>query len=230
MTMRRTIQYRVIAIVAAAALLAGCASQERPEEKFSGYLGSYSNLKEVPGSHGTRYRWVSPELNPKNYHAVLIPDVVFYPAPQPTARVSRQTLDEIQKYTTTALRRATAQKTKIVDTPGKGVVVLKVAITAVVSKERGLAPYQYVPIAFVVTTASRAATGTPEVAKLIMEAQAADSTTGVILGEAVRTGTGKELAKATSGEKVVTLSHLKPLIDAWARDVVENTNQFVAPR
>ena len=228
--MRRDIYYRLAAITAAAALLAGCATQEPPMDKFSGYLGSYSGLQEVPGSHGTRYRWVSPELNPKKYHAVLIPDVVFYPEPQPTARVSQQTLDEIQKYATTALRRATAQKTKVVNTPGKGVVVIKVAITAVAHQEKGLAPYQYVPIAFVVTTASRAATGTPDEAKLIMEGQATDSLTGVILGKAVRTGTGKELAKAASGEKVVTLADLQPLIDAWARDVVEQTNQFVAPR
>jgi len=228
--MRRTIQYHLVAITAAAALLAGCASEEPARERFSGYLSNYSDLREVPGSHGTGYRWVSPELNPKNYHAILVTGLVFYPEPQPTARVSRQTLDEIKEYATSALRQAVAQKTKLVDTPGKGVVVFKAAITAVVSQEKGLAPYQYIPVALVATTVSRAATGTPEEAKLVIEGQAVDSTTGVILGKLVRTGTGKELARATSGEKVVTLGDLKPLIDAWARDIFENTNQFVAPR
>ncbi len=230
--MRQAIRFKLIGIAATTALLAGCAAQEPAPREFSGYLGSYSNMQEIPTGDSSEktFRYVSPKLTPDNYHAAIVTDVVFYPEPQPTAKVTQQTLDEIEKYATTALRREVAEKVRVVNRPGKGVVTIKVAITAVAAKEAGLAAYQYVPVAFVVTMAARGAEGTPEDAKLVVEGQIIDSASGQVLGKVVRTGTGKKLAKAAGGERVVTLADVKPLIDKWASDFSKNLNQFVRAR
>jgi Protein of unknown function (DUF3313) len=79
----------------------------------------------------------------------------------------------------------------VVDRPGPGVARLKVAITGVAGEKEGLKPYQIIPVAFVITMASRGVSGTPEEAKLVVEAKATDSLTGTTLLKVVRVGTAR---------------------------------------
>ena len=229
--MRQAIRFKLIGIAAAAVLFAGCASQA-PKQEYSGFLNDYSNLQPVPDSQmGTLLRWASPKATPANYSGVMIPEVQFYPRSEPTAHVSQATLDGIRNYTTEAVRRAAATKTRVVSAPGKGIAKVQLAITGVASEKSGLAAYQYVPIAFVVTMAKRGVEGTPEDAKLVVEGLVTDSVTGEVIGKVVRVGTGKELAKATgSGEREVTVNDVKPLVDAWADDLTKNFGKFFGPK
>lgn len=231
--MRQAIHFKLIGVAAAALLFAGCASEAPKSGEFSGFLGNYSDLKPVPeGSNmGTLSRWASPKLTPSNYKAVMIPDVQYYPRSEPSAHVSQATLDGIRNYTTEALRRSAGEKTRVVSAPGKGVAKVQIAITGIASEKAGLAAYQYVPVAFVVTMASRGVTGTPEDAKLVVEGLVTDSVSGEILGKVVRVGTGKELARAAGGgEREVKVDDVKPLLDAWADDVTKNFGQFFGPK
>ena len=228
--MRKAIHYKLIGIAAAAALIAGCAGQEAPEKgEFSGFLGSYSDMKEVSGEGlGTLFRWASPKLNPSNYSAVMIPPVQYYPKAEPTAQVSQETLDAIRNYSTETLRRAAGEKVRVVDSPGRGVATIQAAITGVKPAKEGLHAYQYVPIAFVVTMAKRGASGDPEQAKIVAEVMVTDSVSGEVIGKVVRVGTGKQLAAATGGtEKVITLDDVKPIFDNWAEQTVANLPKFV---
>lgn len=227
--MRRASEYRLIRIAAAATLIAGCASEAPKPSQISGFLGNYSNMTEIPAPEGQEaFRWVSPKLTPSNYDAVMIPGVQFYPRAEPTAQLSQGTLDAIGNYATTSFVRAAEEKIRVVTNPGPGVVKVSVAITGVKTAEKGLAVYQYVPIAFVVTMAKRGVAGAPEQAKIVTEILATDSLTGEVLGKGIRIGTGKELAEATGGvEKVITLDDVKPVIDSWANLVVGHATQFI---
>ena len=186
------------------------------EEGDSGFLRDYSRLQESKGDKGGTVRaWTSPKLAPDNYNAVLFDPPAFYPEPRPTEQVSAETLQQILAYAKDAIRRElTAKGVKIVDQAGPGVVRIQWALTGVAAEDEGLAPYQFVPIAFVATMASRAATGTPQRALIIGEAEITDSVTGQLLALRVRVGTGERLAKAIESSKgVVTLDSLKPLLD-----------------
>jgi hypothetical protein len=229
MSMRQGSCFKLIGIAAAAALIAGCASETPKPDQFSGYLGNYSDMHEVSGAGlGTLFRWASPKLNPSNYNAVMIPPVQYYPRAEPNAQLSQQTLDAIRNYTTETLRRAAGEKVRVVTSPGRGVAKIQAAITGVKAAEQGLAAYQYIPIAFVVTMAKRSASGTPEDAKIVAEVMVTDSVSGEIIGKVVRVGTGKELAEATGGtEKVITLDDVKPIFDNWAEQTVQNITNFV---
>jgi len=226
--MRRITFSSLFAIAAATALLAGCASNAPTKENYSGYLGSYQDLKEVEGPEGEKFlRYTSPMFTPANYHAVMIEKVEFYPKPEPTEQLSQETIDKIGSYLTDTLRQKIGEKVKVEDRPDPGVVKLNVAITGVAGEKEGLKPYQIIPVAFVITMASRGVSGTPEEAKLVVEARATDSITGTTLLKVVRVGTGEGLEKNTEGERMISLESVKPLIDRWAEEVAATATTFV---
>jgi hypothetical protein len=235
--MQRASFSQLFAMVAAAALITGCSSAPTKKD-YSGYLGDYSDLKEAKTPGGVEVmRYVSPKFTPANYHAVIVQKVQFYPKPEPTDQLSQQTIDEIGNYMNTAVREKIAAKVQVVDTPGPGVANLRWAITGVAPDKMGLKPYQVIPIAFVVTMISRGVAGTPEEAKIVVEAEVTDSVSKEILLKVVRAGTGEELKKTPQetqeGKKEireVTLDSVKPLIDKWAEGVAEGATQFVKPK
>jgi len=200
------------------------------QDQNSGFLRDYARLEETLEAGGATVRgWVSPQFTPENYNAVLLDPLVFYPEPRPSEKVSAEVLQQILDYANSQLRQALGKRFTMADQAGPGVARLRIAITSVAAKKEGLKPYQLVPLAFVVTMASRAAEGTPQKAAIVVESEATDSTTGKLLGERVRTGTGERLAKI--GEKdVITLDTVKPLIDELTAAAFPNLSQFVKPR
>jgi len=225
--MRTTIS-RLLAVAVAAALAAGCAGNVPTKEDYSGYLGNYQDLKEVKGPNGEKFlRYTNPMFTPANYSAVMIDKVEFYPKPEPTEQLNQETIDQIGSYLTDTLRQKIGEKVKVEDRPDPGVVKLNVAITGVAGEKEGLKPYQIIPVAFVITMASRGVSGTPEEAKLVVEARATDSITGTTLLKVVRVGTGEGLEKNTEGERMISLESVKPLIDRWAEEVAATATTFV---
>lgn len=213
----------VAATLAPAALFAGSSD--------SGYLKDYSQLKSAKDTNGQSFkRWVSPKLTPDLYKAVIIEPVTLFPEPKGDEKVSAETLASVATYMTEAMKQQLGQNIKLVDQPGPGVARVKTALTAVDSGKRGLKVYQLVPVALVVTTVKRAATGAPVDATLAVETEIADSVSGEPLLRAVREATVKDVPANEAGEKAVTLDVLKPQIDRWAAGAAGNTTTLVAAK
>jgi len=197
---------RLIVIVAICGAVAACATSGGER---SGFLGDYSKLapeKDAMGEPVLRY--VSPKLAPGAYTKVLIDPVQFHPAPQPSESVDESTLTAIRNYIDKGLRDGMSAKIPLASGPGPGVIRIRPAITAVASETTDLKPYQYIPIAFIVTSA----VGRSKQAAIQMEIEAIDSVTSERLGAAVRQGAG---AKLESNEQKLTLEHVRPLLDKW---------------
>jgi hypothetical protein len=217
-------------VIGTSLLLAGYGSAGAEEQQYSGFLSDYSGLEKTKDPLGQPLlRMVSPRFTPANYHALIIEPVQLYPEPQPTERVSQATLDEIAQYINSELKSQLAELVQITDTAGPGVARLRIAITAVGEKTEGLKPYQFIPVALILTTASRAVSGTPDQATLNIESEVTDSVNGGRLMVGVRQGTGERLEKAVEGVKVVTLDTLKPLIDDWIKGVTEEAGKYMKP-
>lgn len=228
--MKRITSKKLIAIAIACEILAGCAGRTLKPEEQSGYLKDYSDVTETRDANGSAvYRYINPKLDREHYHAVLIEPTVYYPNPEPTEQLTRSTMDEIVGYLDNSLRQTIGEKVKVVDTPGPGVVRLHVAITALVPEKKGLAPYQFIPIAFVVAMGTRAVAGQPEEARLVIESRGTDSISGETLFKGVRIGTGDSLRKV-EGKRVVELEDVKPLIDKWARGVSAQVTSMAKAR
>lgn len=211
---------------AVALLVAGCASTP---VHHSGFLSDYSKLKEQEAIAGGKAMvFLSPDFTPQRYNALIIEPVQFYPEPQPSAGVSMETLNQIQNYTTQTLRQKFGQKVRLVDSPGPGVVRWRIAFTAVGDEKRELKPYQYVPVALIVTGAKAAAQGgLPHDATIALENEAVDSVTKQPLYMAVRGGTGERVKEDAEGKFQVSLESLKPLIDNWTDHAAKDINKFI---
>jgi len=213
-------------------LLAGCATTY--EGPHSGFLPAedYSLVhKESAPAGGDRYAYVSEKFTPANYHALILEPLQFYPAPEPNQFVTSDTLREIQTYANEQLHSKVGAKVRLVDTPGPGVARWKIAITAAGAEKRALKPYQYVPIALVLTGAKAAVQGgLPVDSTIALETEVVDSVTKATLAVVVRGGTGEEVEKNDQGQQVVTLTDLKKLIDAWTDSAAEQITKFVSPK
>jgi hypothetical protein len=204
-----------IALCVGSFLLAGpVAAQEKAAKSMeSGFLGGgYSKLKEAESASGLKVkRWIAPEMKAGTYEFVLLEPNIFYPQPRSTDQVSEQTLKEINAYFDEAVRRELGGLFQFAREPGPKTLRLKTAITSVASKDMGLKPYQLLPIAFIATGGK-----TTKQAAIAAEYEVQDTDTGKVVAIGMREGTGVELKSAT--EKL-TLAHVKPVIDAWAKDV-----------
>jgi len=203
-----------VALCAAiAAGIGGCATdgastaQKVSDGKHSGFLGDYSQLSEQKDAAGeTVLRYVNPKATGGKYQRVLLDPIQYYPAPQPTAQVQMKTLNDIRNFMDNALRKGFGARIPLATEPGPGVLRLRFAITAVGTEEAALKPYQYIPIAFLVT----AATGRAEDAKIAVEIEAVDSMTGERMGAAVREGRGAQLKG-----KELTLADVQAQLAKW---------------
>jgi hypothetical protein len=230
--MKKAVAGKLGIIVIGAILGAGpVANAIAQDQKDSGFLRDYSRLQETQDSAGKTVRaWTSPKLAPDNYNAIMLDPLIFYPEPRPSERVSAQALDQILNYTNDVLRQSMGARFKLVNTPGPGVARIRAAFSSVGSKEEGLKPYQYIPLAFLVTTASRAASGTPHQAFIIVEVEITDSVSGQLLGSRVRVLTGEGLAKAVGEKDPITLQLVKPVLDAGAKNAFPELSKYIKPK
>ena len=214
--------------IAAALTLAACATPPYDGPR-SGFLpdSDYSKLKKQPApGGGDRYVYVSDTFEPYNYGALIVEHLQFYPEPQPSDHVTLETLNQIRSYADLAVRTKLGQKVKLVDQAGPGVARLRLGITAVGEKQRPLKPYQYVPVALVITGGvALAQGGRPHDATIAFESELTNSVSKQPLLVVVRGGTGERVQSNEQDQHVVTLDDLKPLIDAWTdAAAVEVTN------
>lgn len=197
--------------------MAGCASSVPQPGEYSGFLSDYSRLKPAKSESGVDVmRWLDPQLDLSRYASVYIEPTQFYPKPQATVKIPDSTLRGISDYYNQALRRELGKSMPLSNGAGPGVLVMRVAITAVSSKTEGLKPYEYVPVALVAAAVSTGAGIRDQQTTLGTEAQFLDGANGKVLAEVVRKGSGKPLA---NDSQVMQASDVKSVIDGWAADV-----------
>ena len=142
----------------------GCVSQVAQQEQYSGFLGNYQGLEEqTTPSEQKVLRWVSPGFDPRAYSTVVFRQMELYPSPQPTARVSLKTLQDLQLMASNSVKTAFARRYAIVPYPqlaptNSRSLILQAAITHVSANNEGMHWYEVVPIGAIVG-ATQAATG-----------------------------------------------------------------------
>lgn len=203
-------------------LLAGCTSQVTQEQQYSGFLPSYEGLQELKSPTGQPVmRWVAPGFAPDAYSTVVFNGLQFYPAPQPNERVNRQTLQELQAYTSANVKSVLEEKYRVVPAmkdvrPGKRTLILRAAITGVTATSEGMRWYEIVPVAAVVG-ATEAATGhRDQNTELFIEAEFIDAASGLPVLKVVRKVFGETLKNAS---QPITAENFKAAIRGMTSDM-----------
>lgn len=213
-----------ISVAVSGLLLAGCTSKVATKEQYSGFLPNYNNLQETTSPGGQKVlRWVAPGFDPHAYDAVVFNKLELYPAPKPNERVSQETLQELQAFTSagTKNKNVLAQKYRVVNSleavpAGSRALVMHAAITGVSAANEGMRWYEVVPIAAAVG-ATQVATGhRTQDTELFIEADFVDAATGAPVVKVVRKVFGESLRNSS---QPVTANDFKAAITGLTNDL-----------
>ncbi|QXI09365.1 DUF3313 domain-containing protein [Pseudomonas zeae] len=197
--------------------MVGCSSKTVDPKEYSGFLKDYSQLKEAKSPSGAEVmRWIDPKVDVRKFTSVYIEPTQLYPKPQPTAKISQQTLNGITSYYDQALKREIGKDLPLAAGPGPGVIVVRAAITAVSSSTEGLHAYEVIPIALVAAAVSTASGIRDQETTLATEAVFLDGANNKVVAQVVRKGTGKPLE---NDSQAMSTNDVKPVIDGWASDL-----------
>lgn len=243
--------------LAMAALLTGCAADQSAlgngttitasdptRMTRSGFLSDYARLKPTKWGDGIQC-WSEPNLKASNYNKVLISRIVVSIAPskdkEKDITVDPSDLKALTDYFYDAMVKSLKSQMEIVDKPGPGVVVMRIALTDLVpTAVKDSIAGTLIPYAFVVEASSGSATGrpagsTPYMGETGMEMQFRDGVTGAVLAECRDTEIGRKYA-ADMNQGVVGAaqtwaggylnsfqqwSYAKNAFDKWAKLVAQ---------
>jgi hypothetical protein len=198
-------------------LLSGCANKEMVNSaEKSGFLGSYSDLKEDKKYEGSM-SWKAPDADFKKYNSVMIAPVLIQHNIAPADVTADQTAlyQQMSQYLTQGAKEAVANSSnyKLVDAPSPTTMKLELALSAVAVTSDDLKAYQFVPVALVLTGVKRAIDSGAAV-RALGQAKLVDSESGKPLYRIMSLKKGSDIK--TSGVKV-TFADVKPALDAWIK-------------
>ncbi|WP_413529139.1 DUF3313 domain-containing protein [Rahnella inusitata] len=204
------------ALITGALLLAGCTNHVTQADKYSGFLGDYSNLKEKKLPSGTPVlRWIDPSFKASNYSYLMYEPIKFYPEPQPTAQISKETLQGVLDYANSRMKPAMAEHLQLTDHAGPRTLIFKGAITGVNTSAEGLQFYEVIPVALVIAGTETATGHRTRDTEVYFEGELIDASTGKSVFKVVRKGFGKQVSNDT---QKVTANDLKVVVDGLAND------------
>ena len=158
----------------------------------SGFLTDYARLKPTKWGDGMQC-WSEPNLKASNYNKILVSRIAVSLAPakdqDKNATIDPSDLKTLTDYFHEALIKSLKPQMQIVDQPGPGVVVMRVALTDLVPTHvKESIAGTLIPYAFVAEASSGSATGrpagsTPYLGETGMEMQFRDGVTGTVLAE-----------------------------------------------
>ena len=198
------------------ALLTGCASTEQAKKvETSGFLGDYSKLQ--PGGEGKALlHYVKPGVDFKKYNRILFPNVEIWGTPD--SKLKDVPAEDLQRLATSLhgfMKQELAKDYTFVDTPGPGVMRLRVALTEAGKSNMAMrAMTTIVPQARLLSGVKKMATGTESwVGSAGIEGELSDSQTGEVLAQAVdkRSGT-----KSLEGLSTDPWSDMDKIFQFWA--------------
>lgn len=187
----------------------------------SGFLEDYSRLKEA-GSLRHRYLAYQAPDNPASTSVALYIKPMFaYPVGAAFPEVDPDVVRQSLNYANQVLRHKLASKMTLVDDPEQSTVKVEVALTDVSAQAEGKTVLDLVPLRLITNLAKTASSGKAMEAVARMEFRLMDSKTQKIRYESVHSQTGKSLGRAEKSGAPLDFSALKPAIDAWASNIVE---------
>ncbi|KAE9644836.1 DUF3313 domain-containing protein [Pseudomonas sp. PB103] len=194
--------------------LSACSNQK---VEHTGFLHDYSVLSERQSPSGQPLlAWVSPALARARYTQVYLAPSQFYPSAEPTERIPLSTLAGVTDYYDAALRLELGKVLHLVNQPGPDTLVVRPAITQVATSTQGLRFYEWLPVTLVAAGVSTAAGIRDQDSEVATEVSFEDGSTGEVIAEVVRKGTGVALE---NNQQVLTADDVKVVLDGWASDL-----------
>jgi hypothetical protein len=193
-----------------------CATYQAGSTKTSGFLGDYSQLKE--GKDGQALLvYIDPKADFKSYSRVLMDPVKLYASQANSmSNVSKEDRQKLVNYADAAIREKLAKDYAFVQTPGPGVMRLRIALTEAEDANVTMDTISTVlPVGLAVSGLQALATGSCSfVGSAGVEAELLDSQSDKRLMAAVDRRVGGKVTG--QGDKFDEWRTVKSAIDYWA--------------
>ena len=245
-------------ILVGCSLLSGCATDnallgsgtsntvsDQTRMTESGFLTDYARLRVTPWGSGIEC-WRDPGLEAAKYDKVLVSRIFVSIEPSGDKKIEQlvdpKDLATLTDYFHNALVKALKPQMQVVDQPGAGVVVMRIALTHLVpTTVAESVAGTLIPYAFVVEAGSGAATGrpvgsTPYMGETGMEMQFRDGVSGKVLAECRDTEIGRKYAADVNsgavGAAQTWANGYLSSFQAWsyARNAFDKWSQLVGQR
>ncbi len=159
-------------------------------------------------------RWISRDLNGKNYTAIMVDRAIYFPAPHPGPQVSSSTLDAIAQHLTYTLKTRLGEGVSVVDKAGPGVLRLQPAFTAVTVEKEGMSAVDILPVALLFHAAKSASGSSNYETKAQLEVRITDSASGDYRAAVKMDLEGKKIDKGAQ----LSLEDIQKVLDKAAAD------------
>jgi hypothetical protein len=165
----------------------------------SGFLTDYARLQTVDWTDGIQC-WRDPKVDVKRYDKVLVSRMTVTLKPDQQQGIDPTDLKALTDYFHASLTKALQAQMTVVDRPGPGVLVLRIALTNLVptgvaeSVTGTLIPYAFVAEAGSGVATGRPAGSTPYLGETGMEMQFRDGASSAVLAECRDTEIGRKYA------------------------------------
>lgn len=187
----------------------------------SGFLSDYSLLSPVDSNNDNIkiYRYVNPDFQRSDYHAVIVNPVSIY---QPkTDEQGKAVLNNVQNSLNTSLSQMVSDKFPVTQTPGDGVAVVDVALTGAEVNGEGFKVRNLIPVSAVIKLATKATDTDKKQAVLLVEAKITDSVTKKLIGQSVTSISSEEFRDSNNTE-----AEFEASAQIWIKQAVQNTSGY----
>lgn len=203
--------FHLITAASVILILFGCASEVPiyPPNNKPGFLPDYSMLKPLPNNTESvqNYAYKNTTIKKSNYYAVILDPVVLYqPKNESSApKINPNVVENARENIKNQIRNAISKNYNIVNTPGKGVARIDVAITGAIVEQDGFHIWNIIPISAIIKLTTMAAGYNGKKPVLIIETRVKDSNTGELLRATVSVINGEKFRQEVSTPGEFTL-------------------------
>ena len=203
----------------------GITASDTSKLTSSGFLSDYKRLAKAPVGDGAQC-WRQPNVDMKQFDKIMITRMIVTLKDGKNKGVDPKDLAALVDYFHKSLVTALKPQLAIVDQPGPGVLVLRIALTNLMPTDTGrsvagtLIPFGFVGEAGSGVAAGGPAGSTPYLGQTGMELQVIDGGTKTILAECRDTQVGRKYAadidKSKDGAASTWVNGYLNSFDSWA--------------
>ena len=197
-------------------------AQHAPAPANSGFLSDYSKLQPAKDREGIR-SWVNRSVDFRAYERIYFQPVEVVVTPGPEYKgVQPDVLKRMTDQFDGAFRRAVSPPYKLVDKPGPGVLVVRLAITGVQPAAPSTTALDVLPIMAVYNVGRATAGKSPQVGEMSAEMEVLDAQMKPVAA-AVATRKGD---RSLPQSDRVTWQHVEAICNYWAKSFRERLDEL----
>ncbi len=202
-------KYVFLVLFTLIAFMTGCSNSSKKAPEPSGFLENNELLQPVLSEDDMHiFVYQNPNIDPTQYFAVMIDPIYVYQDPKHESPITHENIEKARLEIDAGLQQVISNKYEVTQTPGFGVMRVKIAITGAFVEKEGFKVWNVIPVSAAIKLASKATGLDSKNAVLVVELKFTDSKTGALIKEMVTVMSGEDFRQNENiNEEFQKLAH-----------------------